>query len=193
MVAVPLVCALAVGCGEITQTKRQEGQQKPADPTIPLEITAVAERVLGTEAEVLAFGDLAGTGSEQVLVVNRLKKTPSGMVPGILVTRGAVVSQEGGKWQELFRCDEHLKNPNGYLLGAPTAPVSGWRLQYEQSPEKGLVMYFTPLQQPAGGYIQTTGVRWNPKAKRYQSLDHNFEQFLGEVPALEEVPSRLRR
>jgi len=103
------------------------------------------------------------------------------------------VSKEGMRWRELFRCDEHLKNPKGYLGGTPIAGVNGWRLQYEQSPEKGLTMYFTPLEQPAGGYIQTVGVRWDPKAKQYRSLDRNFEKFLAEVPMLGTVRSQLIR
>ncbi len=192
-VAIPVVCALATACSQPAPAPQPQTQQKPAEPSAPPEITAVAEKVLGAEAEVLAFGDLARAGSLQALVVNRLKKNPTGTVPGILLTRGAIVSREGGKWKEVFLCDEHLKNPKGFLAGTPTASVSGWRLQYEQNPEKGLQMYFTPLQQPRGGYILTIGVRWNRKVNRYQSLDSGFEHFLGELPALEGIHSRLRQ
>ena len=55
-----------------------------------------------------------------------------------------------------------------------------------------LVMYFTPLDKPAGGYIQTIGIRWNPKVKRYESLDRTYEQFLGESPTLE-IPDVSRK
>jgi len=85
-----------------------------------------------------------------------------------------------------------LKNPNGFLGATPIAPVAGWRLQYEQSAEKGLVMYFTPLVMAGSGHIPTIGVRWNSNVQRYQSLDRNFEQFLGEVPMLERINSRLQ-
>lgn len=171
----------------------QQAAKKPPEPAIPEEIRAVGASALGAEAEVLAFGNLARTGAEQVLVVNRLPKNPKGVPPGILVTRVAIVEREGGKWKEVFRGDEHLKNPKGYLGGTPRAPVSGWRLQFEQSDEKGLSVYFTPLQQPTGGYIQTIAVRWNTKVKRYQSLDRNYENFLGESPFIEEGSSTLRR
>ncbi len=160
---------------------------------IPPEIEQVAEGALGSDAEVMVFGDLARNGRQEVLAINRLKTTPSGVVPGVLFTRAVIVEKDGGSWKEVFRCDEHLKNPSGFLGGIPIAPVTGWRLQYEQHEDKGLVMYFTPLAQPAGGYVQTMGVRWNPKVKRYQSLDRNFEQFLTEVPSLEPIEAPLRR
>ncbi len=132
-----------------------------------------------------SYGDLALTGKQQILVINRLKKTPEGKAPGIIFTRAAIVENDGGTWKQVFLCDEHLKNTKGYLGATPLAPVPAWRLQYEQHEDKGLIMYFTPLDKPAGGYMQTIGVRWNPKVKRYQSLDRNFDQFLGEAPELE--------
>jgi hypothetical protein len=182
---------LVGGCSEPTP-RTAEAPAKPPAPAAPPEIEAVAKSVLGSEAEVLVLGDLAHTGRQQVLVVNRLAKTPTGIVPGTLVTRAVVVENDGGKWKEIFRCDEHLKNPNGFLGATPIAPVNGWRLQYEQSAEKGLLLFFTPLAQPGGGHIPTIGVRWNPQAKRYQSLDRNFEHFLGELASLEKFHSSLR-
>jgi hypothetical protein len=184
-----VLCALALGCGE---PPKPETPQKPPEPKYSPEVTGAAETVLGDEAEILLVGDLARTGQEHVLAINRLKATPKTTVPGTLLTRAAILTKEGGKWKEIFRCDEHLKNPKGYLVATPIAPVSGWRLQFEQHADKGLVMYFTPLAQPVGGYILTIGVRWNPKAKRYQSLDRNYENFLGETPVLETPSGGLR-
>lgn len=158
---------------------------KPAAPAIPPDIQKVAENALGSEAEVLVFGDLALTGKQQILVINRLKRTPETKVAGILLSRAAIVEDDGGEWKQIFLCDEHLKNAKGFLGGAPLSPVPGWHLQFEQQDDKGLVMYFTPLDKPAGGYVQTTGVRWNPKMKRYESLDRNYENFLGETPTVE--------
>lgn len=189
----PLFCALTLlaACSEPARPKPAEAPSQPA-PGAPAEILSVAESVLGSAAEVLVFGDLAHTGREQVLVVNRLPKTPPGKVPGLLVTRAVVAEKDNGKWKEVFRCDEHLKNPNGFLGGTPIAPVTGWRMQYEQSADKGLVMYFTPLDMPGSGHVPTIGVRWNPKVNRYQSLDRNFEQFLGEVATLENIDLRRK-
>lgn len=185
--------AILVACSEPPKPAEQPVASKPAAPAVPPEIEAVAQSILGSEAEPLVWGDLALTGSQQVLVINRLKPRPGDQVPGIKFTRLALVSKESGKWKELLRCDDHLKNPKGYLGGTPLSSVSGWRLQFEQLPEKGLALYFTPIEQPAGGYIQTIGVRWNPKAKRYQSLERTFQQFLGEVPSLGTVESQLQR
>jgi hypothetical protein len=171
---------------------QQAAVQKPAAPPVPPEVQAAAKAVLGSEAEVLVHGDLAKTGKLQALVINRIVRPPEGTVPGTLITRGAIISQEGERWKELFRVDEHLKNGSGFLGATPVSPVTGWRLQYEMNPEKGIQLYFTPLAQPRGGYITTIGVRWNPKVKRYQSLDRSYENFLGEAPALEKINSYLR-
>lgn len=192
--AVLIAAMMLAACGEEPSSKPAEpAAQKPAVPAVPPEIEAAAQSILGSEAEVLVWGDLARTGKQQVLVINRLKPRPGDQVPGIKFTRLALISKESVKWVELFRCDDHLKNPKGFLGGTPIASVSGWRLQYEQSPEKGISMYLTPLAQPAGGYIQPIGVRWDPQAKRYRSLDRNFEHFLAEVPTLGTVESQLRR
>ena len=186
------VLALCAACSSEPPAKPAEKAQPAAEPAIPPDIQSAARAVLGDEAEVLVFGDLAKAGSQQVLVINRIKKMPTNTVPGILVMRAAILSQQDGKWSELLHVDEHLKNTNGYLAATPVSPVTGWRLQYEQNAEKGLLLYFTPLQQPAGGTLQTIGVRWNPKVKRYQSLDRTYEHFLGESPSLESIKSCLR-
>jgi hypothetical protein len=179
----------AVGCSE---APKPEGAAKPPEPKYPAEIESAVETVLGSEADILLVGDLARNGEEQVLAINRVQSPQKTTVPGTLLTRAALLVKEGSKWREIFRCDEHLKNPKGYLAATPISPVSGWRLQYEQSKEKGLTMYFTPLAQPAGGYILTIGVRWNPEVKRYQSLDREYKTFLGETPVLETPNGHLR-
>jgi hypothetical protein len=161
-------------------------------PQIPPDLQAAAEASLGSEAEVLLSGDLALNGHQELLVVNRIKRTPQTMVPGTLVSRVAILESDESVWKELFRCDEHLKNTDGFLAGTPLAEVNGWRLQYEQDPQKGLSLYFTPMAKPLGGYVQTIGVRWNPEVKRYQSLDRTFTQFLGETKQLETPRSELR-
>jgi hypothetical protein len=191
--AAALLTALACfSCSSSEPSPQSEAPQKPAAPEVPADIQTAAQSDLGSEAEVLVFGDLAKNGKTQALVVNRLKTTPQGVVPGVLVSRAAVIEREDGHWREILRCDEHLKNPNGFLGANPFSGVPSWRLQYEQNPEKGLQLYFTPLSQPAGGYVQTLGIRWNPEVKRYQSLDRNFEHFLGELPSLEIPQSRGR-
>jgi hypothetical protein len=188
-----MTCVLALGaaCSSEPPAKPPETAQKPAEPAVPPELQGAASAVLGADAEVIAFGDLAKTGNQHILVINRIKKSPTNVVPGILLMRAAILSQQDGKWSELLHVDEHLKNTNGFLAATPVSPVTGWRLQFEQDAEKGLLLYFTPLQQPAGGTLQTIGVRWNPKVKRYQSLDRTYKLFLGEAPALEKIKSYL--
>jgi hypothetical protein len=186
-------CAIWLGaCSQPAPPKTAEAPAKFSSPEIPPEITTVAQTLLGSEAEVLVFGDLAKTGKQHVLTINRLPKTPPGVPPGILFTRLVIAENDQGKWKEVLRCDEHLKNPKGFLGLTPLNPVTGWRLQNEQDAEKGLQLYFTPLQSAAGSHVSAIAVRWNPATKRYQSLDRSYQQFLNEVPALETLPSRLK-
>jgi hypothetical protein len=167
----------------------------------------VAQASLGKQAEVLAHGNLAQNGLEQVLVVNR--SSANGAASGgqrpespILVTRAAVLQRDGGKWSEVLLCDEHLKNPYGYLGGARAVRANGWRLEYRQDPQHGLEMKFTPAEK-----LEATGVnagedsqrneaafdvRWNKSAKRYQSFDQSHERYLGEIPSLEIPESTLK-
>jgi hypothetical protein len=189
-----LVCVGLVlsSCGDSKPAAMTDAAAKPAAPAIPDDVQAAATSALGSETDVLLYGDLGKNGKTQILAVNQLKVTPTGVAPGTLVTRAAILEKDDGQWKEVFHADEHLKNSKGYLGGIPLAPVNSWRLQYEQDPAKGLVMYFTPLAKPQGGYIQVIGVRWNPKVERYQSLDHSFEQFLAEVETLETPSSQVR-
>jgi hypothetical protein len=164
----------------------------PAAPVVPDEIQKAAETALGSETEVLLYGDLAKNGARQILAVNRAKATPQMTMPGTVITRGVILENIGGTWKEILRCDEHLENPKGFLGNIPLAPVNGWRLQYEQDNDKGLLLYFTPTTDPKGARMLPVEVRWNIKAKRYQSLDRNFENFLYELPALETPESQVR-
>lgn len=192
LIATLMLAATGGGCGG-SGTRTATTEAAPASPAIPADIQSAAEASLGSQTDVLVFGDLAKTGRRQILAVNRLKASAQGNFTGTLVTRVVVIENDGGTWKEVFRCDEHLKNTHGFLGATPLAAVGGWKLQYEQDPQNGLEMYFTPLAKPEGGYIQTIGVRWNPQVKRYQSLDRSYEQFLGEVPALETPLSPMGR
>jgi hypothetical protein len=194
LIATSLIVAIAcVACSSSTSTPatKETAAVVPPAPAIPAEIQAAADAALGTDTDVLVFGDLAKNGHQQILAVNRVKASPEKAIAGIAAMRVAVIENDGGTWKEIFRCDGHLKNAHGFMGGTPLSPVDGWRLQYEQNAQKGLQMYFTPIAKPVGGYIQTIGVRWNPEVKRYQSLDRNYEQFLGEVPALDTPQSQL--
>ena len=164
----------------------------PAAPAVPDEMQKAAEKSLGAETDVLLFGDLSKTGTQQILAVNKIKALPPGVPRANVITRAVVLEKNGNSWKEILRCDEHLENPKGFLGGTPLAPVNGWRMQAEQDPDKGLLLYFTPLQAPKGGYAVPVEVRWNAKAKRYQSMDRTFENFLGELPALETPESQVR-
>jgi hypothetical protein len=164
----------------------------PATPAVPDEIQKAAETALGSDTEVLLYGDLAKNGSRQILAVNRMKGTPQVAMLGTVITRGVILENIGGTWKEILRCDEHLENPKGFLGNIPLAPVNGWRVQYEQDNDKGLLLYFTPAASPKGARMLPVEVRWNVKVKRYQSMDRNFENFLYELPALETPESQVR-
>lgn len=188
------VLSLAIllgGCGDAPKPAPQ-ADAKPAEPAVPEEIQAAAKALLGSESQVLAFGDLAKNGKQQFLAANVVPKTPTNSLPGTIVTRVVVAENDDEKWVEILRCDEHLKNPRGFLGLTPLLPVTGWRLQYEQNAEKGLQLYFTPLQGTADSHVLPIGVRWNAATKRYQSLDRTYEHFLVEAPSLQDARSVLR-
>jgi hypothetical protein len=167
-------------------------EAKPAEPAIPNDIQEAAKTLLGSDTQVLLVGDLAKNGKRQFLAANVIPKTPKNNVPGTVVTRAVVAEEDNGKWTELLRCDEHLKNSKGYLGATPLDSITGWRLQYEQNAEKGLQLYFTPLKVNGDTHVLPVGVRWNPQSKRYQSLDASYEHFLKESASLDNVRSRLQ-
>jgi hypothetical protein len=182
------------GCGaqEPAPTTAAQAEAKPAERVVPEDVQAAAAALLGSETQVLVFGDLAKTGKQQFLAANVVPKTPTNSAPGTIVTRAVIAENSDGKWMELLRCDEHLKNEKGYLGLTPLSGVNGWRIQYEQDAEKGLQAYFTPLKVDGSAHVLPIGVRWNPATKRYQSLDRAYEHFLLEAPSLERARSTLR-
>jgi hypothetical protein len=187
-------CFLA-GCGQNTPPPKPQpaAEAKPAQPAVPEEIQSAAQSLLGVETQVLVFGDLAKNGKQQFLAANVVPKTPTNDAPGTIVTRTVVAENQDGQWAEIFRCDEHLKNAKGYLGLTPLSPVTGWRVQYEQDPVKGLQLYFTPLKGTGDSHVLPIGIKWNPSTKRYQSLDRTYEHFLLEAPTLGGTPkSKLK-
>ncbi len=180
------------GCGADAPKPASQAETKPAEPAVPEEIQLAAKSLLGSESQVLVFGDLAKNGNQEFLAANVVPKTPTNNLPGTIVTRVVVAENADGKWSEVLRCDEHLKNQKGYLGLTPLSPVTGWRLQYEQNDEKGLQLYFTPLKGITDSHVLPIGVRFNPATKRYQSLDRTYEHFLLESPSMQDARSTLR-
>lgn len=196
---------LAGGCKPVQQASSAIDRTDPDAAVERTERQSVAEAALGNHAEVLAHGDLARNGLEQIFAVNRMAKAQRGDADSegpapLLILRAAILEKNGGRWAEVLRCDEHLKNPNGYLAGAPTARVSGWRLAYRTNAGRGLEMKFSPADMDTEAQASGAGdsperavvVRWNTKAKRYQSLDASQERYLNEVPTLETPLSILK-
>lgn len=181
------------GCGDEPAPKPVvETPAKPAEPSVPEDMQAAAQNLLGKETQVLIFGDLAKTGKQQFLAANVVPKTPKNDIPGTIVTRAVLAEEADGKWSELLRCDEYLKNAKGYLALTPLAAVAGWKVQYDQDPVKGIQLYFTPIKGPADPHVLPIGVAWNPATKRYQSLDLSYQHFLMEKPTLDTARSVLR-
>jgi hypothetical protein len=186
-----LVACVVAGCGEATPEK-PAAEAKPAAPAVPEDVQSAADSLLGKETTVLLFGELAKNGKQQFLAANVVPKSTKNDLPGTIVTRAVVAENADGKWTEILRCDEHLKNEKGFLPGTPIGGVTGWRLAYEQDPEKGLALYFTPLKGAVDTHTLPIGVRWNTQTKRYQSLDRSYEHFLNESPSLNTARSTLR-
>jgi len=193
----PLILMMAAsivlfGCGSEGAKTAADTEKKAAEPAIPEEMQDAAKALLGSEAQVLLFGDLAKTGTQEVLVANVVPNTPKSVIAGTVVTRAVVAEKADGKWVELMRADEYLKNANGFLGQTPLQPVTGWKLQYEQSAEKGMTLYFTPVKAGSSERTLPIAVAWNPATKRYQSMDRSYQHFLNEAPSLESPRSMLR-
>jgi hypothetical protein len=163
----------------------EQAEKKPAEPAVPQEMQDAAIKLLGSDGQVLLYGDLAKNGKDQVLIINALPNTPKSTVAGTVVTRAVIVQKEKDHWEELFRCDEYLKNPKGFLGMTPVQAVSGWKLQYENSPEAGMTLYFTPIRTGETEKTLPICVKWNPATKRYQSMDRSYQKFLLESTSLE--------
>jgi len=165
---------------------------KPAEPAVPADIQAAADGSLGSETAVVAYGDLAKTGTQQILAANVVPKTPKENITGTIVSRAAILENQDGQWKQIFVCDEYLKNAKGYLGMTPLDPVSAWRIQNEQDAAQGLTVYFTPVKGMPEAHVLPIAVRWNPKVKRYQSLDRTYQQFLSESATLSNIRTRLK-
>jgi hypothetical protein len=187
-----LAACLVVACGDSAAPPRHEAETKPAAPPVPDDVQSAADALLGKETTVLLFGDLAKDGKQQFLAANVVPKSTKNNLPGTIVTRAVVGENINGQWMEILRCDEHLKNQKGFLPGTPLGGVTGWRLAFEQDPEKGLALYFTPLKGAVDTHTLPIGIRWNTETKRYQSLDRSYEHFLTESPTLSTARSSLR-
>jgi hypothetical protein len=187
------------GCRTAQQPAPAEEKTVGETADVSDEVREAADASLGKQSEILAQGNLARNGREQVLVVNRLsggaRANSGGKSPAaIFVTRAAVLEKDGGKWSQVLLCDEHLKNPSGYLGGSPAARVNGWRLEFGRDSNEGLEMKFTPGASGSEGEKpgRTIVVRWNARTKRYQSLDASEEKYLNELPTLETPQSILK-
>jgi hypothetical protein len=188
-----LASLLLTGCGDDPAPKpAAEEPAKPAAPAVPEDMQAAAQNLLGKETQVLVFGDLAKTGKQQFLAANVVPKTPKNDIPGTIVTRAVLAEETDGKWSELLRCDEYLKNAKGYLALTPLAAVAGWKVQWDQDPVKGIQLYFTPVKSGPDKHVLPIGIAWNPATKRYQSLDMTYEHFLMEKATLDTARSVLR-
>lgn len=202
---VGVAALLLAGCHSAPQPEPIRENTNPDTAGIADETRSVADAALGKQAEILAHGDLARNGTEQELVINRVAnerkigdRTQDSAV--ILITRAVVLEKSNGQWREILRCDEHLKNQNGYLGGSTAARITGWRLEFKTDTKQGLELMFTPAGSEAGeegtGMGEPGGrtvvVRWSAKAKRYQSLDSAHEGFLTEAPMLETPQSILK-
>jgi hypothetical protein len=183
IMAICVLCTGAFGCGS-GQEQTAQTAGKPAEPAIPDDVQAAAAALLGKDTTVLVYGDLAKTGTRQLLAVNLVPKTPKDTVAGTIITRAVIAEDTPEGWHELVRCDEHLKNAKGYLGGSPIEPVSGWKLQFEKTEVQGLNVYLIPIKGTLDPHVLPLAVRWNSAVKRYQTLDRNYEHFLPEAASL---------
>src|ERR1700682_2408946 len=73
------------GCGADVPKPAEQAVKKPAEPAVPQEMQDAAIKLLGSDGQVLLYGDLAKNGKDQVLVINALPNTPKSTVAGTVV------------------------------------------------------------------------------------------------------------
>jgi len=182
----------AAGCGPEAPKPAPQAESKPAESAVPEEMSDAAHALLGSDAQVLLFGELAQNGKQQFVAANVVPSTPKSKVAGTVVTRAVIAENDDGKWVEILRVDEYLKNQKGFLGLTPLQAVTGWKFQHEQSEVKGLTLYFTPIKADTNERTLPIAVKWDPSVKRYRSLDLHYENFLTEAPSLQSPRSMLR-
>ena len=203
-----VLCCAACGNDHNSSTAATTAPAAAAPATvIPDEEAAAAKAALGSDAQVLLFGEVGGAGTQQVVAIDALPGAPSAPMdqyirrgaptppnigePGVKVSRVSILDKENGSWSEVLRVDEYLKNRNGYLRGGPATAVAGWSLQ--PGVEGGRqVLHFTALAPEAAVRSGPISVAWNPKTKLYQSLDLSGKQFLGETRTLDTAKSQMK-
>ena len=197
-----LAALLLAGCNSAQQDAVKNSPSNDEPTANITEAQRVANAALGNSAAILAHGDLARNGLEQILIANRQPSAPGEAAEpkALMITRAVIVEKNGERWTEILRCDEHLKNPIGYLGDSPRFRVNGWRLEYDPDAKQGLELKFTAADPETGrqpvGEGEMPGkyvlVRWNTKVKRYQSLDRSQERYLSEIPTMETPQTTLR-
>ncbi len=58
------------GCGADAPKSAAQAETKPAEPVVPEEIQSASQSLLGSESQVLLFGDLANNGKQEFLAAN---------------------------------------------------------------------------------------------------------------------------
>jgi len=181
-ILIGLVCVSAsvMGCDSPAKSPAVDtSAQKPKASAVPDDIFSAAAGALSSEAEVLAWGDLALNGRQQILAINRVNKPEANTGSNAAFTRLAILENDGKQWKEILLCAEHLKNPNGFLGGTPTAAVTQWRLQFEKNPTKGLLLFLTPYNQ--GPTVRTQAI---PKQNVIRRWTQIMKLLLEKTPRL---------
>src|SRR2546430_1952310 len=75
------------GCGADAPKPAPQAETKPAEPAIPEDIQLAAKALLGSESQVLAFGDLAANGKQEILAADGLPEDATDNLPGTLLSR----------------------------------------------------------------------------------------------------------
>ena len=82
-----------------------------------------------------------------MLAANVVPNTPKSTVAGTVVTRAVIAENENGKWTELVRADEYLKNQKGYLALTPLQAGDRLEITVRKQPGKRHVAVFHSSEQ----------------------------------------------
>jgi hypothetical protein len=152
-------------------------------PTAALEL---ATRVLGPESKVIRYGHLSAPDLDEVIV----GIPASGSDGATLISRLAILRQQGSNWSSDLTVDKVIRNSQGFL-GATSLdqvhPSSFYKLSFfTRGFEDGktrFVIELAPYTADGKSAGPSVYISWNPLVGRYQQISlegYGFEPELHE-------------
>jgi len=153
--------------------------------------SAAARKVLSNaQVEILAFGDINGTGREHCFAVIPTGRKRDQGKP-LAIRRGAVLEFDKQAWRSVLNIRNYVKNPDGYV-GIEFIDGETIRYSIEIRAERGdgvkqFTIYVHYRDDPESVPIE---ISWNRKVGRYQEFSPNLVEHAGYQIEIKNPPVR---